>query len=396
VDGSRSDQFGPADAQRLKAFAVHAGIALQNARMYSKTEEQARQVQQIIDTVPEGVLLLDEEKRFILTNPAAQRFLYQLTGAHHPDQPLSSLAGYSVDDILSLYTSVPWHEITIEGPPKRIFEIAAHPLEIGTQSPGWVVVLRDVTSEREIQAQVYLQERLVTVGQLAAGISHDFNNILAAILVYVDLVCLDPNLSPSSQKQLDIIQNQIRRATGLVRQILDFSRSSAIEQSNLDLYSFIKELEGLLEHILPENIQLELDCSPGQYTIRADPMRLQQAFMNLYLNARDAMPGGGKFIFRLDRFTLEPGERPPYPDLLPGEWIGIRVQDTGVGIPANVLPHIFDPFFTTKPVGKGTGLGLAQAYGIIKQHGGSIDVQSQEGEGTTFSIYFPALETENG
>jgi signal transduction histidine kinase len=403
VDGSRSDQFGPADAQRLKAFAVHAGIALQNARMYkdrldllSKTEEQARQVQQIIDTVPEGVLLLDEEKRFILTNPAAQRFLYQLTGAHHPDQPLSSLAGYSVDDILSSYTSVPWHEITIEGPPKRIFEIAAHPLEIGTQSPGWVVVLRDVTSEREIQAQVYLQERLVTVGQLAAGISHDFNNILAAILVYVDLVCLDPNLSPSSQKQLDIIQNQIRRATGLVRQILDFSRSSAMEQSNLDLYSFIKELEGLLEHILPENIQLELDCSPGQYTIRADPMRLQQAFMNLYLNARDAMPGGGKFIFRLDRFTLEPGERPPYPDLLPGEWIGIRVQDTGVGIPANVLPHIFDPFFTTKPVGKGTGLGLAQAYGIIKQHGGSIDVQSQEGEGTTFSIYFPALETENG
>jgi signal transduction histidine kinase len=400
VDGNRPDQFGPADAQRLKAFADHAGIALQNARLYkdrldllTKTEEQARQVQQIIDTVPEGVILLDGEKKVVLSNPAAHRFLYELASDHSPEKPLTSLAGHPMDDILVSYADIPWHEIVNEGPPQRILEIAAHPLEIETQFPGWVLILRDVTTEREIQTQAHLQERLVTVGQLAAGIAHDFNNILAAILVYVDLVCLDQNLSFSSKKQLDIVKNQIRRATSLIRQILDFSRNSSMEKSPLDLYSFIKELESLLEHFVPDNIQLETDCRPGKYTISADSLRLQQAFMNLYLNARDAMPSGGKLHFGLDRFTLKPGEKPPYPDLFPGDWICVCVKDTGVGIPANTLPHIFDPFFTTKPVGKGTGLGLAQAYGIIKQHGGSIGVQSQEGEGTIFSIYFPVLET---
>jgi len=400
VDGSRPSQFQLADAQRLKAFADHAAIALQNARLFAertsllaKTQEQTRQIQQIIDTVPEGVLLLDENRRILLTNPAAVYFLDKLTDMTDLDQPLLRLADYPVESLMTVSSTSNWIEITTKEH-RHIVEVVAHPLEAETQPAGWVLVLRDVTREREVQAQVQMQERLATVGQLAAGIAHDFNNILAAILIYVELVALDDNISYSSRHQLTIVQDQIQRATGLIRQILDFGRNSTLEPCLLDLTLFMKELESLLEHVLPNNIHLDIDFRDGQYLIEADPTCLQQVFMNLSLNARDAMTDGGKLLFKFERFSLQQDERPPYPDLLPGDWIGISIHDTGIGIPSNILPHVFDPFYTTKPVGKGTGLGLAQAYGIIKQHGGSIDVQSPEREGTTVRIFLPALKEE--
>jgi CheY-like chemotaxis protein len=229
---------------------------------------------------------------------------------------------------------------------------------------------------------------------LAAGIAHDFNNIMAAIVVYADLLKRDPNLLPVSQDRLAIIQNQVQRAASLIRQILDFSRRSVMEQSTLDLLPFIKELEKLLRRVLPETIRLELSYQPGEYLVSADPTRLQQVFMNLAVNASDATPYGGRLLFELERVLVEEGERPPCPDIPAGEWIRISVQDTGEGISPEALPHIFEPFFTTKPVGEGTGLGLAQAYGIVRQHDGYIDVHSQLGEGTTFHIYLKAQEAE--
>jgi CheY-like chemotaxis protein len=164
-----------------------------------------------------------------------------------------------------------------------------------------------------------------------------------------------------------------------------------MEPCPIDLLPFIKELDKLLGRILPENILLRLSYSPGAYMIQADPTSLQQVFMNLALNARDAMPAGGTLQFALSRQCVQEDERPPLPELSPGNWIRLSISDNGVGIPEDTLLHIFDPFFTTKPVGKGTGLGLAQVYGIIKQHGGSIDVQSVLGAGTTFRLFFPEL-----
>jgi CheY-like chemotaxis protein len=237
-----------------------------------------------------------------------------------------------------------------------------------------------------------MQERLATVGQLAAGIAHDFNNIMAAIVVYTDLLIMDENLSQTSQEQLRIIQQQVQRATSLIRQILDFSRRAVIEQIPLDLLPFIKELDKLLMRVLPENIHLEFSFQPGSYFVKADPTRLQQAIMNLALNGRDAMPNGGSLRFDLERVQLTTHDELPLPDLAPGNWIRLTVKDTGAGIPAEILSHIFDPFFTTKPAGKGTGLGLAQAYGIIKQHDGGIAVHSEMGNGASFMIYLPALE----
>ena len=214
---------------------------------------------------------------------------------------------------------------------------------------------------------------------------------MAAIVVYADLLLLEEELSSSSRERLTIIQQQVQRAASLIRQILDFSRRSVMEQSKLDLLPFLKEIKKLLERTLPETIQVDLHGDEREYLISGDPTRLQQVFMNLAVNSRDAMPDGGKLGFELDVYESVADDSFLAPDIPPGTWVLISVSDTGVGISPENLSHIFEPFFTTKPVGQGTGLGLAQVYGIIKQHDGYIFPHSFVGEGTTFNIYFPAV-----
>ena len=327
----------------------------------------------------------------MLANPVAQSYLVDLAD-FSPGEVLTHLGAKPVVELLDAENQNLWVEIENAGPPRKIFEIGAQPLEKGANPGGWVVVIREVTHEREAQSRIQMQERLATVGQLAAGIAHDFNNILAAIVVYADLLKRDPNMLSASQERLSIIQQQVQRAASLIRQILDFSRSSVMEQSMLDLLPFVKELDNLLRRVLPETIQIELNYQPGIYLVNADPTRLQQVFMNLAVNARDASSIGGVLAFDLDQVQIMDDEIPPCPDIPVGVWNRITVKDSGEGIPPDVLPHIFEPFFTTKPVGEGTGLGLAQAYGIIKQHDGYIDAHSEIGEGTIFHIYLPAQQ----
>jgi signal transduction histidine kinase len=391
IDDLHRHEFKQSDITLMQNVASQVGQALERLDLLARTREQARQVQRIMDTVPDGVFLLDQDRRIVLANLAAWQYLSMLVEDFKSDEPLTHLANYALDDFLIENLEMPWREFALADRPSRIFEIAARPMESQAYEEGWVLVLRDVSQERETQARIQVQDRLATVGQLAAGIAHDFNNIMAAIVVYSELLALEPNLSQPSLDRLVIIQQQIQRATSLIRQILDFSRRSVMEQSILDLLAYIKELDRLLGRVLPENIRLELTYQPGSYLVNADPTRLQQVFMNLALNARDAMPSGGTLHFELKRLKLKAGNPPPAPDLSEGEWIRIEVRDTGAGIHSEVMPHIFDPFFSTKPAGEGTGLGLAQVYGIIKQHGGSIVVDSQINQGTSFFIYLPAL-----
>ncbi|MBN1537551.1 MAG: GAF domain-containing protein [Anaerolineales bacterium] len=373
-----------------EAVGRQLGSSIERLDLLERTREQARQVQQIIDTVPEGVILLDEERRILLANPVARKYLKELAGDIQVGDKLVSLAGLSLDKVLSRESQ--WIEMHTQAMSTHTFEVIAQLLDSALPPSQWVLVLRDVSQERENQKRIQMQERLATVGQLAAGIAHDFNNIMAAIVVYTDLLMLETQLSQGGQERLAIIHKQIQRASSLIRQILDFSRRSVMEQSTLDLLPFIKELQKLLGRVLPENIHLHLDFQEGEYMLRADPTRLQQVFINLALNARDAMPSGGELCFKIDRLQLGHNEPLPLPDLFPGDWMRVEVADTGRGIASEDLPHIFEPFYTTKPVGEGTGLGLAQVYGIVKQHGGAIDVQSQAQGGTKFIVYLPILE----
>jgi two-component system cell cycle sensor histidine kinase/response regulator CckA len=199
------------------------------------------------------------------------------------------------------------------------------------------------------------------------------------------------DLSSRDRERLAMVNQQARHATNLIQQIPGFSQRAVLERQPLDLSPLLKEQVKLLERILPENIQINLVYGRDEYTVNADPTRIQQAVMNLALNARDAMPEGGDLRIRLERIRIESRKAAPLPDMEAGEWVQVTVSDTGIGISPNVLLHVFDLFFTTKAPGKGSGLGLAQVYGIVKQHEGEVDVESHVDQGTTFTIYLPAL-----
>jgi CheY-like chemotaxis protein len=225
---------------------------------------------------------------------------------------------------------------------------------------------------------------------LAAGIAHDFNNIVGAIILFGELLLAEKGFSDSARDRIRLIVEQGHRAAELTQQILDFGRKSIVERRPTDLLRFLREFERLVGRTLPEPIGVRIEAGAAEYIVNADPGRLQQALLNLTLNARDAIPEGGVISFQLSELEVR-ADAPPYRDMRTGSWILLSVSDTGTGIPLEVLPHIFEPFYTTKSIGEGTGLGLSQVYGIIKQHDGYIDVQSTPGQGTTFLIYFPAI-----
>ncbi len=380
--------FGKDHERLLTTIANQAASAIQ--RLSAILSAQQKQLESMMEYLPIGVLLFDAELNLLVGNPIGREILATF---NHPDRDAKPIkfGPYRLNDLIAHHEEPLPMEIVLTGPPRRVF--AAQTRQIGDDRPQWIVTIREITQERENQERIQSQERLATVGQLAAGIAHDFNNIMAAILVYTDLLQQDPNIRVTSRDKLTIIQQQVQRAASLIRQILDFSRRSVMEQSSLDLLPFIKELDKMLGRVLPETIRLKLNYKPGSYWVNADPTRLQQVFMNLVINAKDAMPEGGLLSFELDRLQLSKGRPAPTADMPEGEWIRITISDNGCGIPPVIQPHIFDPFFTTKPVGQGSGLGLAQVYGIIKQHDGYIDVNSQVGMGTTFHIYLPALQT---
>ena len=375
--------------QELETFANQAAVAIENARLYEQIRGQARQVQRIMDTVPEGVLLLDADTRILQANPVAREYLTALTDAG-VGEVLTDLGSWPIQVLLAPPSSgIPGHEITVTGPPRRVFEVQAQPLAEAPGAGGWVVLIRDATAAREMQRQVQQQERLAAVGQLAAGIAHDFNNILTSVIGLAQLAQMVEDVPPAAQADLGHIVQEGQRAAHLIRQVLDFSRKSVRTPLLLDLVPFLKEVTRFLQRTIPENTRIILEVVPGDYWVHADPAQIQQALTNLVVNARDAMPGGGELRVGLSTLSLQLGDQAPLPDLPPGEWVVLSVLDTGTGIPPEVVPHIFEPFFTTKEVGQGTGLGLAQVYGIVKQHDGYIDVASQVGKGTTFTIYLP-------
>jgi PAS domain S-box-containing protein len=393
----QKNAFNDDHLELLQAICQQVSLALNNAERYHQVEslvdllasEQYR-LETLIERLPLGVLMLDHQHRLLISNPLGLEIISFLK-CGTLGETLFRLGNLPLSEIISRHKDPLPVEISWEGPPYRIYEAQARSISGDTQ---WLLTIRDVTKERENQVRIQMQERLATVGQLAAGIAHDFNNIMAAILVYTDLLTMDSSLSHGSRDRLHIIRQQVQRASSLIRQILDFSRRSLMEQSPIDLLPFLKELDKLLKRLLPETIHLDLLSHPDVYMVSADPTRLQQVFMNLAVNARDAMPSGGVLRFEISKLSLLHQQEPPIPELPPGNWVVLSIRDTGEGIPPEVMPHIFEPFFTTKSVGEGTGLGLAQVYGIIKQHKGFIDVTSQVGSGTTFTIFLPALESD--
>ena len=378
-----SDQYVLAIVRNITARKT---AEAEREALLDQIQSQAQLMQKIMDSVPEGLLLLDPTGVVFLKNPTAQAYLSVLADIQPPDT-LASLGAQPLSTFLIPPASGQFHEAQTDS---QTFEIVAQPFTASSVLEGWLLLMRDVTLEREWQTRSQQQERLAAVGQLAAGMAHDFNNILAVISLYAELLLLHPALPLEVYSRVRIIGEQTHQATDLIQQILDFSRRSLINLQPVNLQTLVQETIQLLARTLPETIDVSLLGGDFFPMIEADATRIQQALLNLAVNARDAMPNGGALRLELAPIHIDKEYTTTPLDLSPGEWVRLDVVDTGMGIPADILPHIFEPFFTTKAP-KGNGLGLAQVYGIIKQHNGELTVTSTPGVGTQFCIYLPAL-----
>ena len=248
----------------------------------------------------------------------------------------------------------------------------------------------DITRQVQLEEQLRQSQKLDAIGQLAGGVAHDFNNILMAITMQAEMAGMAPGLSPETQQYLDDIRAQAHRAASLTRQLLTFSRRQVMQSGPLDVNEAVTNLSKMLRRILGADVKLTLALHPAALMVRADPGMLDQVLMNLVVNARDAMPTGGLLTIATATILIREGDPRATAGVAAGPFVVLRVIDTGSGISAEHLRHVFEPFFTTKETGKGTGLGLATVFGIVKQHGGMIRVISEVGRGTTFEILLPA------
>ncbi len=269
-----------------------------------------------------------------------------------------------------------------------VFEITDSYVETGGEPRLLLSLFRDITTHKQLEEQLRQSQKMEAIGQLAGGIAHDFNNILTIILGHATLLTLAP-LDPKSLVSAQQVKQAAERAAGLTRQLLAFGRKQVFNPRPLDLNQLVGKMSDMLPRLLGEDINLQIQLSKELAVIEADASMIEQIVLNLAVNSRDAMLRGGRLIIRIDLCEVDAEHARRQVEARPGRFVCLSHTDNGCGIPAENLAHIFEPFFTTKELGKGTGLGLATVFGIVKQHPGWVEVESELGRGTTFRIYFP-------
>jgi len=274
----------------------------------------------------------------------------------------------------------------------RVGEFSATPQLHEGRLVGILGIGRDVTERVQLEQQLRQAQKMEAVGRLAGGIAHDFNNILTAITGYADLLLEDLGATDPRRQDADEIHKAADRAAGLTRQLLAFSRQQVLQPTVLEVNKLVSDLEKMLRRLLGEDVELGTRLAPTTGRVKADPGQLEQVIMNLAVNARDAMPNGGKLTLETGNVDLDEAYAADHYPGRAGPFVLLAVSDTGIGMSEETQAHMFEPFFTTKEKGKGTGLGLATVYGIIKQSGGFIWVYSEVGHGTTFKLYLPRVE----
>jgi PAS domain S-box-containing protein len=266
--------------------------------------------------------------------------------------------------------------------------VAAENLELGN-SPYHLLILQDITDRVRLENELRQAQKMEAVGRLAAGVAHDFNNILTVILGNTSLQLRNPRLDEKLATSLNHVQTAAERATALTRQLLAYSRKQMIQRRSLALNGVVEQTVTMLRRIIGEHIAIDMQLAPDLPPIFADPSNVDQVIMNLALNARDAMPDGGKLTLMTTRVEIDKAYQACNAEAQLGPHICLAVKDTGQGMDTATVARIFDPFFTTKDPGKGTGMGLATVYGVLKQHGGWVEVDTAPGRGTTIHTFFP-------
>ncbi len=362
-------------------MAIAAVLAMAVAR--DQIEARLRKLAAFVQLHPNPAMELDAEAKITYANEAAHK-LAALVGRAHPAELLPEDIRDRVQECLATGPSLPRHETRVGG---RALAWSFHPV---VESQTVHCYVEDITGRLSLEAQLRQAQKMESVGQLAAGLAHDFNNMLTVIQGHSSMLLAKTPLPPGLLDSAQAIFYAAERAAGLTRQLLVFSRKNVMQVKELDLREVVGNMTKMLERLLGETIALRFQPPLQIPLIRADVCMLEQVLMNLAVNARDAMPKGGTLTIHTDRVEVDEAYAQAHPEARAGPAVCLRVIDVGCGMDAATLGRIFEPFFTTKEVGKGTGLGLATVYGIVKRHGGWIEVASEVGLGTTFAIFFPA------
>ncbi|MCR4309913.1 MAG: PAS domain S-box protein [Deltaproteobacteria bacterium] len=366
-----------------------------------RSEEARTRLGMAVDQAAEGIVITDTEGRIEYVNPSFER----ITGYLQKEavgQNMRILKSGKHDE--SFYRNM-WETISRgevwrghfinkkkDGTLYEAETIISPVRNASGKIINFVAGKRDITQDVILQKQVQTAQRMESVGTLAGGIAHDFNNALTGIMGVAELLRLKVGENPDVLKNLDLLETCARQAATLTRQLLTFARRQVIDPVNLDLNVVVSEMVKLVGTVIGEPIEVKTFLDKGLPTTKLDRGQVEQVIMNLCLNARDAMPSGGRLLLETADVTVDAKYVNTHPYVTPGRYAQLTVSDTGTGMDKETLGKVFEPFFTTKPVGQGTGLGLSSVYGIVKQSGGFIHAYSEPGNGSSFKVYFPAVE----
>lgn len=365
-----------------------------------RTEQEQTRLATILETTPDLVAIVHASQDTLMYLNQAGR--HMLGYGEKEDITRLSLADCGIADIMTnvilpqLQHQGTWSgELTLhhqDGHALLVLVTAIAHKTSDESVPFVSMVGRDMTAYKHLEQQLLQAQKLEAIGRLAGGVAHDFNNLLTVIIGCSDLILLQSNSQHPSVAMAAEIKKAGQRAAALIRQLLAFSRKQVLAPIVLHLHHIIRDMETMIQRLIGADITLTLQLVPELRKVRVDPSQMEQVLLNLVVNARDAMPTGGQLTITTGNIILDAVYTKTYPDLQPGPYVMLTVADTGCGMDATTQAHMFEPFFTTKERGKGTGLGLATVFGIVKQSGGHIEVMSTVGQGTTLSIYLPQVD----
>jgi PAS domain S-box-containing protein len=357
----------------------------------------------VVDNIPSIVIVKDAAtRRFVLINKAGE----DLWGL-----PRSSIVGRTAADFFSPERAaaideydarqlasetdlfIDEHPFTPPDGPTRYVTARTMCIRAGNGTPQYLLaVLDDVTERRSVRHQLALAQKMEAVGRLTGGLAHDFNNLLLIMIGNLDLLAGEVRDNPSAAEQVEVVLQSSLHGAELTRQLLAFSRRQSLTPKRLEVNALVESTTKLLQRSLGESIVVELRLSDDLWPVRADESQLESAIVNIAINARDAMPNGGRLVIETRNTQLDKDYCDSRGELIPGEFVVIEITDAGTGMPPDVLSQIFEPFFTTKGPGEGTGLGLSSVFGFMRQSGGDVTAYSEVGIGTTFKLYLPRAE----
>lgn len=388
--------FTPQDRELGSILASYSCETLRATGAVEALQESQERLNAIMDSIKTGILVVDAETHLITdANPAA----LEMIGVSR-DRLLGSVdreyicpaekAKYPIPDLDRNVDSAEWILISVSDEEIPILKTSNCFILGGKEHI--VESFIDTTERKQLQTQLQQAQKMEAIGTLAGGVAQDFNNLLQAILGYTQMLLFDRKQEDPGFADLKGIEKAGMRASELTQRLLTFSRKVESQLRPVDLNQEIIQVEKLLQRTIPKMIDIELNLDHTLKTINADPTQMEQVLMNLAVNARDAMPDGGKLIIGTDNVVLNEKFCRIHIGAVPGTYVMLAVSDTGHGMHRDIVKHIFEPFYTTKEIGKGTGLGLAMVYGIVKNHSGYITCSSEPGSGTTFKIYLPIIE----